>query len=392
VCAKYTVANGYSHDSDVVYGDTDSVMVRFGVKTVAEAMTLGREAAKYVSTYFIKPICLDFEKVYYPYLLINKKRYAGMFWNNPDAPDHMDAKGIETVRRDNCGLVRQVIGESLDWILVKRDPLAGAEYVKRIISALLRNELDLSLLVITKAISRSREEYAAKQAHVELAERMRKRDAGSAPVVGDRVPYVVVKAGKGARTYEKAEDPLWVLEHNIPLDTQYYLHQQLAKPLLRIFKPILKDPESLLSGEHTRSLAVQTPTVGGIIGFTRKAIACLGCKAPLDKGGTPLTFFLMPVHDLIAFTCPETTVCRYCADQGREAEVYMDRVAKVNRLERQFASAWTQCQRCQGSFHETVLCSSRDCPIFYMRKKIQKDLGEGQAALARFAASEQLAW
>ena len=58
----------------VIYGDTDSVMVKFGVATVAEAMVLGREAAEYVSAKFIKPIKLEFEKVYYPYLLINKKR------------------------------------------------------------------------------------------------------------------------------------------------------------------------------------------------------------------------------------------------------------------------------------------------------------------------------
>lgn len=39
---KYNTKNGYEHDSIVVYGDTDSVMIRFGVKTVAEAMKLGQ--------------------------------------------------------------------------------------------------------------------------------------------------------------------------------------------------------------------------------------------------------------------------------------------------------------------------------------------------------------
>jgi hypothetical protein len=34
------------------------------------------------------------------------------------------------------------------------------------------------------------------QAHVELAKRMRKRDAGSAPNLGDRVPYVIIKASQ----------------------------------------------------------------------------------------------------------------------------------------------------------------------------------------------------
>lgn len=60
---KYTQENGYPHNSKVIYGDTDSVMVKFGVKTVKEAMELGREAAAYVSSHFEKPIKLEFEKV-----------------------------------------------------------------------------------------------------------------------------------------------------------------------------------------------------------------------------------------------------------------------------------------------------------------------------------------
>ena len=49
--------------SKVIYGDTDSVMCKFGVDTVAEAMTLGQEAAEYISSKFISPIKLEFEKV-----------------------------------------------------------------------------------------------------------------------------------------------------------------------------------------------------------------------------------------------------------------------------------------------------------------------------------------
>jgi len=51
-------------------------------------------------------------------------------------------------------------------------------YVKDMIADLLQNKVDLSNLVITKALSKTGEEYAGRQAHVELAERMRKRDAG----------------------------------------------------------------------------------------------------------------------------------------------------------------------------------------------------------------------
>lgn len=73
--------------------------------------------------------------------------------------------------------------------------------------------------------------------------------------MGDRVPYVIIKAAKGAKVsffcvrapdaisrfsprcsihsavqaYEKSEDPIYVLENNIPIDPQYYLENQLSK-------------------------------------------------------------------------------------------------------------------------------------------------------------------
>ena len=91
---------------------------------------------------------------------------------------------------------------------------------------------------------------------MELAARMRKRDAGSAPQMGDRVPYVIITAAKNAKTYEKSEDPIYVLEHNIPIDSKWYLTNQLSKPLTRIFEPIISNVEkSLLQGDHTRKVS-----------------------------------------------------------------------------------------------------------------------------------------
>lgn len=123
---KYTIANGYSHDAQVIYGDTDSVMVKFGMADLETAMKLGEEAAQYVSSKFITPIKLEFEKVYFPYLLINKKRYAGLYWTRTDKYDKMDTKGIETVRRDNCRLVQVCIETVLRKMLIDRD-VEGAQ-------------------------------------------------------------------------------------------------------------------------------------------------------------------------------------------------------------------------------------------------------------------------
>lgn len=204
----YTIANGYPADADVVYGDTDSVMVRFGVATVAEAMPLAEKAAAEVSAIFPHPIKLEFEKVYFPYLLMNKKRYAGLLWTKPEKYDKLDAKGLETVRRDNCLLVRRLVDTCLRKIIIERNVQGAIDYAKNTISDLLQNKLDISMLVITKSLGKSADDadYSAKQAHVELAMRMKKRDPGSAPNVGDRVAYVIIKAAKGAPAYGKHID------------------------------------------------------------------------------------------------------------------------------------------------------------------------------------------
>ncbi|KAJ8595638.1 hypothetical protein M405DRAFT_871726 [Rhizopogon salebrosus TDB-379] len=365
--AEFSIKNGHAHDAEVIYGDTDSVMVKFGPAELDRVMALGAEAADLVTTKFVKPIKLEFEKVYYPYLLINKKRYAGLYWTKPDKWDKMDSKGIETVRRDNCRLVSTVIETCLHKMLIDRDVKGAEEYTKRIISDLLQNKVDMSQLVITKALAKA--DYAAKQAHVELAERMRQRDAGSAPALGDRVAYVIVKGVKGAAAYEKSEDPLYVLENNIPIDTKYYLENQLSNPLMRIFEPILGEKaSSLLSGAHTRTIQIATPTVGGLMKFAVKTVTCLGCKTPLRSNNS----------------VKNGAVCNNC--RPKIGELYRKQVGSASEFQVRFSRLWTQCQRCQGSLHQDVLCSSKDCPIFYMRKKAQKDVEDANAVLERFDA------
>ncbi|KAL0863005.1 hypothetical protein Bca101_042123 [Brassica carinata] len=359
---KFTTLGGYEYNAEVIYGDTDSVMVQFGVPDVEAAMTLGKEAAEFISGTFIKPIKLEFEKVYFPYLLINKKRYAGLVWTNPQKFDKMDTKGIETVRRDNCLLVKNLVTESLHKILIDRDVPGAAEYVKNTIADLLLNRIDLSLLVITKGLTKTGDDYEVKSAHGELAERMRKRDAATAPNVGDRVPYVIIQAAKGAKAYEKSEDPIYVLQNNIPIDPTYYLENQISKPLLRIFEPVLKNASSeLLSGAHMRAKKISTPTNSGIMRFAKKRLSCVGCKVAISNG----------------------TLCAGC--KGREAELYCKNVSQVSDLEELFGRLWTQCQECQGSLHQDVLCTSRDCPIFYRRMKAQKDMATAKQQLDRWS-------
>jgi DNA polymerase delta subunit 1 len=409
VLEKYNRANGYEFDSKVIYGDTDSVMVKFGVSDRARAMALGKEAAEYVSTLFKKPIKLEFEKIYHPYLLMNKKRYAGMYWTNLEKPDKMDAKGIETVRRDNCELVSKIVQGALDKMLIEMDDQAALEYCRGLISDLLLNRIDLSLLVITKGLTKKSasddpdedkkkqtQTYANKQAHATLADKMKQRDAASAPTLGDRVAYVMVKGTKGSKGYEKSEDPIFVLENNLPIDYEWYISNQIKQPLLRIFHPLFYGKarqsfqqfgkeqaalnaelakkvddyaeklaeEQLFKGEHMKHIYhPKANTKVGLGKFTVVQAECVNCKRVLP-----------PKHPDI--------ICQFCEEKRQE--IFIQKRLEQNQAEKAYSDLWVQCQRCQGSLHQDILCSSKECPIFYKRVKAKKNLEELADQLVKF--------
>jgi len=237
--------------------------------------------------------------------------------------------------------------------------------------------LSCVLYILCTGKSADDSSYNAKQAHVELAMRMRKRDPGSAPNVGDRVAYVITRAAKGTPAYEKSEDPVYVLENGIPIDTEYYLSNQLSNPLTRIFEPIIPNPQTLLSGAHTLKVSKPTPRAkaGGIMMFAVKKVTCMSCRAPLSSTNSD-------ADKENPNSSNKTPLCYNC--KAKEHSIYVEKLSDVNEQMALHAKLWTECQRCQGSFHQDVICSNKDCPIFYKRKKVQIDLQQAQETLDRF--------
>lgn len=391
--------HGYGFNSQVIYGDTDSVMIGFlplrsdqlekynssessgnsppgklakngtggGVildrlsldDRLVEIFAIAKRISSAVSDTFEKPISLEFEKVYCPYLLMNKKRYAGLIYTQPDKPDRIDTKGIETVRRDNCELVKNVIETCLKKILWERDVQGAVTKVKDTVRDLYTGSVDLSQLVISKTYTKAT--YASKQAHTELAERLKKR--GLAIGIGERVPYIIVKGDKKMLAYEKSEDPVYVLENNLPIDTEYYIEQQLSKPVHRLFEPIMDNVSSLFHGEHTKFINHSVPISGPLNAFLRPVEECVGCR----KAGRIL-----------------------CDDCRKDFPRHFATITRLyNEKTRQYNECWVECQRCQGSLLNEVLCVNRICPIWYKRTKIKKELAPIQDKLVKI---RQIEW
>ena len=128
-----------------------------------ESFKFGKHASKVLSNLFPEPIKMEFEKVYATFLLMNKKRYAGLIYKELNDIGKLDIKGIECVRRDNFLLLRQMQKELLN-ILLKNDSNLEIPELKRKIVVYINKKLEnltngrvgMAHLIASSTISKSR--------------------------------------------------------------------------------------------------------------------------------------------------------------------------------------------------------------------------------------------
>jgi DNA polymerase delta subunit 1 len=220
----------------VRYGDTDSIMVEFGPEDLEECWKLGERASREVTAIFKRPNDLELEKIYWPYVLYSKKRYAAKMWVHDGSKvvfDHIDVKGLQVVRRDNCEYVRSTCQKVIEMLL-NSEFIEVNQYVAKQRDDLIRGRVPMERLVMSKRLGA---EYKNNNlAHVVVRDKIKSRMPGSEPMSGDRVQFVLVAGGK--KMYEKAEDPTWARDHRLRLDYQYYLKHQFEGPISDLLEPL----------------------------------------------------------------------------------------------------------------------------------------------------------
>lgn len=250
----------------VRYGDTDSVMVEFdvqgrkGQEAIDYSWTQGELAAEQCTKLFKAPNDLELEKVYCPYFLYSKKRYAAkMYEKKGDAVvfKKIDVKGLQVVRRDSCPFVRETLKALLSQVLESSDPNPVIATAREAAKNLMQGKVPIEKLLMSKQLA---SEYKVPMPHVAVRDKIRARAPGSEPQQGDRVSFVIVK-GEG-KMYEKAEDPAWVKEKNIPLDFQYYFTNQFKKPVQDLLEPLVSsdlifDKKFMVKTDSTTEVAAR---------------------------------------------------------------------------------------------------------------------------------------
>ncbi|KAI6197568.1 DNA polymerase [Aphelenchoides besseyi] len=367
-----TESESYSHRNFcVLYGDTDSVMVDFEVANVEAAIEVGKEMAQFISSNCKRPIELKFEKVYFPYLLIQKKRYAGVCYTScSDVPDKIETKGLETIRRDNCPLVGNVMSHCMDLMLLQRNPEEAVSYAKKIISDLNQSKIDISQLIISKELRKTNSQYRNDQPHASVAQLLQKRDPATAPQLGDRVPFVFVKRADKTLAADKAEDPGYVLANKLPIDYDYYFRHQLLNPLVRLLNPVTNEKAEMIltTGKHARKHLTPISKTVGIGSYMKDVHTCFNCKRKV-------------------YGFPAPPLCKKCTSEFDE--VYTTKMFELRDTQQRFARLWSECQNCVKNFTSEVQCTAKDCQIFYAREKVRYDLEEVTETIRRFDVYEK---
>jgi hypothetical protein len=240
---------------EIVVHNTDSVFFTFqledatnrepirGKKALEITIELAQEVAKLCTRFLISPMELSYEKTLMPFILLSKKRYVGMLYETDPNKGKLKFMGLSLKRRDACDYLKDVYGGVLN-ILMR----SGENTIQRAIDFLefsLRQLIDGKVatekLEITKAL-RSDYKNPERIGHKVLADRIGERDPGNKPKSGDRIKYVFFKhSNPKALVGERIETPEFILSQKLEIDYQYYITNQLMKPLQQLFGLAIED-------------------------------------------------------------------------------------------------------------------------------------------------------
>ncbi|MBI2578486.1 MAG: ribonuclease H-like domain-containing protein [Candidatus Aenigmarchaeota archaeon] len=233
-------------DVEVVYGDTDSIFLKTKIKKLDEAKNLGDKIAEHVTKNLPGHLELQFEKIYRTFLILSKKRYAGWKFEMTDSGwvDNIEMKGIETVRRDWCLLVPEIMENVIETILKEGDLQKAIEKVRAVIEDLRSNRVPLEKLTIVKGVTKSIDSYEGMLPHIELAKKLKARNPHSPPKIGDRLGFVIIRGNQ--MLSKRAEDPEYTRTNSLHIDSDYYINSQVFPPVERIFMSLGIDKSEVL--------------------------------------------------------------------------------------------------------------------------------------------------
>ena len=354
-------------NAEVVYGDTDSLFVHLKGRTKDEAFDIGNEIAKTITDMNPRPVKLKFEKVYFPCVLLAKKRYVGFKYESKSQKEpEFDAKGIETVRRDGTPAEQKIEEKALKTLFRTADLSQVKAYFQQQCSKIMKGKVSIQDFCFAKEVKLGT--YSDKGPPPPGALISTKRmleDPRAEPQYGERVPYVVITGAPGARLIDRCVAPE-VLLHNDhdELDAEYYILKNLIPPLERIFNLVGANVrqwyDEMPKFQRIRRVeagALQSSKDSLLLKKTlesyMKASSCLVCRNKLEA---------------------EVPICNECTAHPESSLLALR--SRLNVAEKKALNLERVCRSCARlPWGDSVKCDSKDCPVFYTRTRHVASLG-----------------
>ncbi|XP_029979696.1 DNA polymerase alpha catalytic subunit isoform X2 [Sphaeramia orbicularis] len=231
---------------EVIYGDTDSIMINTNSKSLEEVFKLGNKVKAEVNKLY-KLLEIDIDGVFKSLLLLKKKKYAALVVEQQSEGRYtlkQELKGLDIVRRDWCDLAKEcgnyVIGQILSD--QSRDVIVEniQKHLVEVGEKVAGGAIPLNQYEIHKALTKDPQDYPDKKSlpHVHVALWINSQ-GGRRVKAGDTISYIICKDGSTLAASQRA----YALEQlqkqdGLSLDTQYYLAQQIHPVVSRICDPI----------------------------------------------------------------------------------------------------------------------------------------------------------
>jgi len=255
----YPLIRDYNVKPQCIYGDTDSVFFKLNMSYISDnkpffdheslkiSIQLGIVLISVYNYTLDLPQCLAYEKVYWPFIILSKKRYVGNLYEEDPDKFYQKSMGLVTKRRDNADIVKVIVGGIIDQLLNKRSKEGAINLTKNILNKIITNKYDINKFVISKTL-KDKDAYKdwTRMVHVVLADRMAQRDAGNKPQSNDRVPYVYIEINKkNVLQGERVEHPQYILENSLKIDYSFYITNQIMKPAMQFLEWVCLNPDAI---------------------------------------------------------------------------------------------------------------------------------------------------
>lgn len=235
-----------SQGTSVIYGDTDSLFIKCKGQSLEKAFQIGRELAAEVTKINPFPMELKFEKVYFPCVMLSKKRYCGYMYENLGDEPKLDAKGIEVIRRDNIEALRKIQDSCLRLLFETKNLSKVKQYLIKQWSKICSGQVDFKDFIFAKEVKMGGYKSEASMSKGAIVgSRQNLHDTGYIIKDRERIPYIIVNGQEGGTKQKMTQKDLAVSPQefieskgNLTINSEYYIRKLINPALNRIFDSI----------------------------------------------------------------------------------------------------------------------------------------------------------